>query len=261
MVNYQTLLTERRGNHYYVTINRPEALNAINATVMSELGELFRNDIPGREGLRGIILQGAGEKSFVAGADIKEFLELSGSQGREMSDKGQNIFDDIERSPIPVIAVIRGYALGAGCELAMACHLRVAGERARFGQPEVNLGLIPGYGGTQRLVRLIGRTKAMEYLMTADMISSQEALQLGLVNHVVPQGQELAKAEEILAKIETKAPLAISAIIESVNAFEDHTLDGYAAEVHNFGKCCNTKDFREGASAFVEKRNAVFTGQ
>ena len=261
MVNYQTLLTERRGNHYYVTINRPEALNAINATVMSELGELFRNDVPGREGLRGIILQGAGEKSFVAGADIKEFLELSGSQGREMSDKGQNIFDDIERSPIPVIAVIRGYALGAGCELAMACHLRVAGERARFGQPEVNLGLIPGYGGTQRLVRLIGRTKAMEYLMTADMISSQEALQLGLVNHVVPQGQELAKAEEILAKIETKAPLAISAIIESVNAFEDHTLDGYAAEVHNFGKCCNTKDFREGASAFVEKRNAVFTGQ
>ena len=261
MVNYQTLLTERRGNHYYVTINRPEALNAINATVMSELGELFRNDIPGREGLRGIILQGAGEKSFVAGADIKEFLELSGSQGREMSDKGQNIFDDIERAPIPVIAVIRGYALGAGCELAMACHLRVAGERARFGQPEVNLGLIPGYGGTQRLVRLIGRTKAMEYLMTADMISSQEALQLGLVNHVVPQGQELAKAEEILAKIETKAPLAISAIIESVNAFEDHTLDGYAAEVHNFGKCCNTKDFREGASAFVEKRKAVFTGQ
>lgn len=261
MPNYQSLLTERDGNTLIVTINRPEALNAINVTVMSELGQLFNNDLKAMEGLRAVILCGAGEKSFVAGADIKEFLSLTGNQGRDMSEKGQNIFMAIERCTVPVIAVIQGYALGAGCELAMACHLRIAGERARFGQPEVNLGLIPGYGGTQRLVELIGRTKAVELLLTADMIGAEEAKQLGLVNHVVPQGEELAKAKEIIAKIETKAPIAIAGVIESVHAFSDNTMDGYAAEVHNFGKCCKTEDFREGASAFVEKRAANFVGR
>ena len=261
MPTYQSLLTEREGNTLIVTINRPKALNAINVTVMSELGQLFNTDLRAMEGLRAVILCGAGEKSFVAGADIKEFLSLTGNQGRDMSEKGQNIFMAIERCPIPVIAAIQGYALGAGCELAMACHMRIAGERARFGQPEVNLGLIPGYGGTQRLVELIGRTKAIELLLTADMIGAEEAQRLGLVNHVVPQGDEIAKAKEIIAKIETKAPLAIAGVIESVHAFSDNTMDGYAAEVHNFGKCCNTEDFREGASAFVEKRTANFVGR
>ena len=258
---YDTLLTERQGNVLLVTINRPGALNAINGQVMAELGRLFADDIPGREGLRGVIVRGAGEKSFVAGADIKEFLELTGSQGREMSDKGQAIFERIESCPIPVVAAVHGYALGAGCELAMACHLRVAGERARFGQPEVKLGLIPGYGGTQRLVELIGRTKALELLLTADMIDAEEALRLGLVNYVVPAGEELAKARELISRIEDKAPVAVAAVIESVNAFQDHALDGYAAEVHNFGRCANTEDFREGAAAFVEKRAAQFTGK
>lgn len=261
MPEYQSLLLEREGNTLIVTINRLQALNAINATVMSELGQLFNIELKSMEGLRAVIICGAGEKSFVAGADIKEFLSLTGSQGRDMSENGQNIFMSIERCHLPVIAAIQGYALGAGCELAMACHMRVAGERARFGQPEVNLGLIPGYGGTQRLVELIGRTKAIELLLTADMIGASEAAQLGLVNYVVPHGEEIDKAKEIIAKIETKAPLAVTGVIESVHAFSDPTMDGYAAEVHNFGKCCTTEDFREGASAFVEKRAANFVGR
>lgn len=260
MSAYQTLLTERSGNILLVTINRPEALNAINATVMSELGYLFGEAILDMQGLRGVILTGAGEKSFVAGADIKGFLGLTGDQGQEMAEKGQRVFDKIERLHIPVIAAIQGYALGAGCELAMACHMRIAGAKAKFGQPEVNLGLVPGYGGTQRLVELIGRTKATELLLTADMINAEEALSLKLVNHVVPQGEEIAKAKEILAKIETKAPIAIAGVIDSIVAFGDKNRDGYDAEVQNFGKCSKTEDFIEGASAFIEKRPANFKG-
>ena len=260
MAEYTALLTERKGNLLHVTINRPEALNAINGTVMLELERVFEEDIPQREGLRGVIITGAGDRSFVAGADIKEFLELTGTEGRDMSEKGQRIFDNIEASPIPVVAAIQGFALGAGCELAMACHLRVASEKARFGQPEVNLGLIPGYGGTQRLVHMVGRTKAMELLLTAAMIDAQEALRLGLVNYVVAPGEEVAKAEELLGVIETKAPIAIAGVIQSVNAVHDTAVDGYAAEVHNFGRCSTTEDFREGAAAFVEKRKATFKG-
>ena len=261
MAEYTTLLTERDGPFLTVTINRPEALNAINATVMLELGRLFAEEVPSTEGLRGIIITGAGEKSFVAGADIKEFVELTGSEGRDMSEKGQRIFDLIERCRVPVIAAIKGFALGAGCELAMACHMRVAGERARFGQPEVKLGLVPGYGGTQRLVELIGRTKALEYLLTAEMMDATAALELGLVNYVVPSGQEIAKARELLGKTLDKAPIALEGIIESVNAFNDPGMDGYAAEVYNFGRCANTEDFKEGAAAFVEKRAANFQGR
>ena len=258
---YETLLTERRGTTLLVTVNRPEALNAVNGLMMTEFGRLFAEDVPQREGLRGVIIAGAGEKSFVAGADIKEFLALTGNQGREMSEKGQKIFESIERCSVPVVAAVQGYALGAGCELAMACHLRVAGARARFGQPEVNLGLVPGYGGTQRLVALVGRTKAMELLLTAAMVDAEEALRIGLVNRVVPRGEEVAAAQALLDVIAEKAPVAVAGVIESVNAFDEHTLDGYAAEVHNFGKCANTEDFREGAAAFVEKRAAVFRGQ
>lgn len=260
MLSYETLLTERRGDTLHVTINRPEALNAVNGLMMTEFGRLFSEDVPKREGLHGVILAGAGEKSFVAGADIKEFLALTGNQGREMSEKGQKIFETIERCSVPVVAAVQGYALGAGCELAMACHLRVAGAKARFGQPEVNLGLVPGYGGTQRLVGLVGRTRAVHMLLTAEIIDAEEAYRVGLVTAVVPQGQEVAAAQALVDRIAEKAPVAVAGIIESVNAFDEFTLDGFAAEVHNFGKCANTEDFREGAAAFVEKRKAAFRG-
>ncbi len=261
MPDYQTLLLDRQDDILLVTINRPEALNAINATVMQELGELFDEDIEAMTGLRGVILRGAGEKSFVAGADIKEFVALSATQAREMSARGQWVFDRIEGSHVPVIAAVQGFALGAGCELAMACHLRVAGERARFGQPEVNLGLVPGYGGTQRLVTLIGRGKALEFLLTADMIGADEALKLGLVNHVVPAGEEVAKSLELLGKMRSKAPIALRQVIMSVNAYGEPNRGGYAAEVEAFGRCAETEDFTEGATAFVEKRPANFQGR
>ncbi|MEO6039705.1 MAG: enoyl-CoA hydratase-related protein, partial [Saprospiraceae bacterium] len=161
----------------------------------------------------------------------------------------------------PVVAAVNGFALGGGCELAMACHLRVAGERAKFGQPEVNLGLIPGYGGTQRLIQYIGKTKALELLMTADLINAEEAYRLGLVNYVVPAGEEVTKAKELIEKIATKAPFAISKIIESVNAYFEEGVDGFWKEIDAFGECCDTEDFREGAAAFVEKRKANFMGQ
>ncbi len=261
MQDFQTLLVGREADVLTVTLDRPAALNAINQRLMGELGEVFAEYVPREQGLRGVIIGGAGDKSFAAGADIKEFLELSGEQGRAMAAEGQRVFDSIERCTVPVVAVIQGYALGAGCELAMACHLRVAGERARFGQPEVNLGLLPGYGGTQRLTRLIGRTKALEYLMTAELIDAETALRMGLVNHVVPQGEESAKARQLLDTIGSKAPRAISEVIRSVNAFADPKEDGYAEEVDGFGRLCGTADFKEGAAAFVEKRKATFTGR
>ena len=261
MPDFKTLLTSREADVLTVTVNRPDALNAISGTVMRELNTLFAEVIPEQAGLRGVIVTGAGDKSFVAGADIKEFLELSSADAREMSERGQAVFDRVERCTVPVVAAINGYALGARCELAMACHLRVASERARFGQPEVKLGLVPGYGGTQRLVELIGKTKALELLMTADMIDAPEALRLGLINYVVPHGEVVAKARELITRTLDKAPVAIAGVIESVNAYGDPGADGYAAEVHNFGRCANTDDFKEGAAAFVEKRAAKFVGR
>ncbi len=261
MTEYTTLLTQVEDNILTVTINRPDALNAISGAVMTEIAQLFGEDVPAMEGLRGVIITGAGEKSFVAGADIKEFVELSSSDAREMSERGQQVFERIERCTVPVVAAIQGYALGAGCELAMACHLRVASERAKFGQPEAKLGLVPGYGGTQRLVQLIGKTKALEYLLTCEMFDAETALRLGLVNYVVPAGQEHAKARELIGKTVDKAPIALAGIIESVNAFNDPSMNGYSCEVHNFGRCANTEDFKEGAAAFVEKRPANFIGR
>ena len=244
-----------------LTISREKALNALNTQTMLELRQFFDEEGPKIEGLKGVVITGAGEKAFVAGADITEFSGLSATEGQALAKRGQDIFFLVERFHRPVVAAVNGFALGGGCELAMACHLRVAGEKAKFGQPEVNLGLIPGYGGTQRLIQYIGKTKAIELLMTADMIGAEEALRLGLVNYVVPAGGEVMKAKELIEKIATKAPLAISKIIETVNAYFEDGEDGFGREVSAFGECCGTADFIEGAAAFVEKRKANFIGK
>ena len=260
-MTYENLLIEERSDILLVTLNRPKALNALNRKTIEELEYLFKVDAVARENLSGVILTGSGEKSFVAGADIKEFLGLEADQGRELAQKGQDVFFSIERFHRPVVAAVNGFALGGGCELAMACHLRVASENARFGQPEVNLGLVPGYGGTQRLIQYLGKTKATELLMTADMIDAAEAYRLGLVNYVVAPGEEVARAEELLRKIGRKGPVAISKIIAAVNAYFDNSRDGFADEVHLFGQTTETEDFVEGATAFTEKRKPSFKGR
>ncbi|MEZ5056342.1 MAG: enoyl-CoA hydratase-related protein [Saprospiraceae bacterium] len=261
-MEYQNLLIEIDENQILtLTINRPNSLNALNSQTISELEHFFGKDAPSRTDIKGIILTGAGEKAFVAGADIKEFLGLDEDGGARLAQKGQNVFFMIEQFPKPVIAVVNGFALGGGCELAMSCHMRIAAENAKFGQPEVNLGLIPGYGGTQRLIQYIGKGKAMELLMTADMIGADEAHKLGLANHVAPAGEAISKAKEILKKISTKGPVAIAKIVETVNAYFDKNQDGFAREVLEFGNTTKTEDFREGAGAFVEKRKADFKGR
>ena len=208
-----------------------------------------------------MILTGAGDKAFAAGADIKEFLTLDAMKGEAMSQRGQDIFSHIERFPKPVIALVNGFALGAGCELAMACHLRVATTGARFGQPEVNLGIIPGYGGTQRLIQYLGKSKAVELLLTGDMIDAEEARRLGLVNYVLDKEAAVAKTQELMQKILAKGPVAIAKIIESVNAYFHKDTDGYWVEMEAFGYAAGTEDFKEGSRAFVEKRKPVFKGK
>ncbi len=257
---YSTIITHLENNILTITINRPEKLNALNKTVIEELGkviiEVYENDE-----IKSAIITGTGEKSFVAGADISEFLELNANEGRALAERGQQtVFDKIERSPKPVIAAVNGFALGGGCELALACHFIIASENARFGQPEVNLGLIPGYGGTQRLVKVAGKARAMQLLMTGEMITAENALQYGIVNKVVPQQQLLETARDILSIINTKAPIAISHIIETVNNF-DHTQKGYEFEMDKFAECFNTVDMKEGVTAFLEKRKPVFKGE
>lgn len=260
-MSYENLNVDVQDGIAVVTINREKALNALNTQTMLELQHFFGEAAHGIEGLKGVVITGAGEKAFVAGADITEFSSLSAAEGMQFAKRGQDIFFLIERFPKPVVAAVNGFALGGGCELAMACHLRIAGEKARFGQPEVNLGLIPGYGGTQRLIQYIGKTKAVELLMTADIIGAADAHQLGLVNYVVPLGDEVLKAKELIEKIAAKAPVAVSKIVEAVNAYFEEGVDGYRKEVDAFGECCGTADFREGAAAFVEKRKANFQGR
>lgn len=257
-MSYENLLVENRDGIVIVTINRPKALNALNKQTLAELRQFFGKDALQIEGLKGVVLTGAGEKSFVAGADISEFNSLDAQAGLEMSQNGHDIFFLIERFAKPVVAAVNGFALGGGCELAMACHLRVAGEKARFGQPEVNLGIIPGYGGTQRLIQYIGKTKALELLMTGDMINAEEAYRLGLLNYVVPVGEEVNKSIELLTKIATKAPIAIQKVIECVNTYFSNK--GFEREVIEFANTVRTEDFSEGASAFLEKRTPKFHG-
>jgi enoyl-CoA hydratase len=255
MAIYQEILTLVEEGILTIIINRPQALNALNKGVFDDLIQLFTKDIDPTK-YKGVIITGAGGKAFAAGADIKEFLGLDQAKAKAQSQRGQDIFATIETFSIPVIAAVNGFALGGGCELAMACHMRIAHAKSRFGQPEVNLGILPGYGGTQRLIQLIGKGKAIELLLTADMINVEQALTLGLVNHVVAPDELISKSKEIINKIAQKAPLAIAETINVVNDYFDETKDGYNAEVEAFGRLAESKDFVEGASAFIEKRVA-----
>jgi enoyl-CoA hydratase len=259
-MNFENLLTANDNGVLTITINRPDKLNALNKKTVSEIGNAIE-DAKNDESIKAIIITGSGPKSFVAGADIAEFVGLSVEQGMALAKSGQDVFRSIETSPKPVIAAVNGFALGGGCELSMACHMRIASENAKFGQPEVNLGLIAGYGGTQRLIQYIGKSKAIELHMTGDMLSAKEALELGLVNHVVPADQLMAKCSEIIEKIRAKSPKAITGVINSVNAYFENGTDGFESEINEFGKCFATEDFKEGTSAFLEKRKANFTGK
>lgn len=253
MTNYKELLVQNDNGVLIVTINRPHALNALNDNIFRDLIQLFTEDIRSSD-YKGVVITGAGDKAFAAGADIKEFLQLDNNKAQSLSRRGQDIFATIERFEIPVIAAVNGFALGGGCELAMACHMRIAHPKARFGQPEVNLGILPGYGGTQRLAQLIGKGKAMELILTGDMINGEEAYRLGLVNHLCATGEEVDMAKTIIEKIALKAPLAIAESIKVVNDCYDHSKNGYESEIEAFGRLAETEDFKEGASAFIEKR-------
>ena len=257
---YTSLIVQTEDRICTITINRPDKLNALNKTVIEELAVAI-DDVNANPQIRSAIITGSGQKAFVAGADISEFVSLGATRGKALAQKGQDlVFSKIENSTKPIIAAVNGFALGGGCELAMSCHFRIASENAKFGQPEVNLGLIPGYGGTQRLVQLIGKGRAMELLLTGNMIDANTAQQYGLTNYVVPQEELLNKAKSILTIINSKAPLAVAACIEAANAVFDETKNGLALEVELFGHLFDTSDAKEGTAAFLEKRKANFVG-
>lgn len=257
-MSYTTILVSENEGIATITINRPSKLNALNKTTIGELHDAFA-DADADVSIKVIILTGSGEKSFVAGADIAEFSDFNVKEGAKLSKKGHKLlFNFIENLSTPVIAAINGFALGGGLELAMACHFRIASENAKVGLPEVSLGVIPGYGGTQRLPQLVGKGKAMEMIMTAGMISATDAQNWGLVNTVVTQEELLPLAEKLATKIMRNSSVAIAAAIKAVNAnFKDGT-DGYATEIEEFGNCFGTDDFIEGTTAFLEKRKANF---
>jgi enoyl-CoA hydratase len=258
---YQTLLTELTENILTITINRPDKLNALNKMVIEELSNAI-NEIYNKTEIKSAIITGSGAKAFVAGADISEFTELDSKGGKALAQYGQeNVFNKIENCSKPIVAAVNGFALGGGCELAMACHFRLASDNAKFGQPEVNLGLVPGYGGTQRLTHLIGKGKAMELMMTGNMIDANEALHLGLVNHVTTSANLLSETKKILQIIMSKAPFAISEIIALTNYAANGNTDGLQKEIEAFGKLFDTADAKEGAKAFIEKRKANFKGK
>ena len=257
---YSTILTQLDNGIFTITINRPDKLNALNKEVFNDLDAVM-DEIIANPSIQSVIVTGSGSKAFVAGADITEFANLSFDEAKILAKRGQDVFFKIENSAKPIVACVNGFALGGGCELAMACHFRIASDNAKFGQPEVNLGLIPGYGGTQRLTQLIGKGRAIELLISANMIDANTALQYGLVNYVVPQEELLNKAISLLNIINTKAPLAVAACITAANATWNETKDGFAEEINEFGKCFGTQDMKEGTTAFLEKRKAVFVGK
>ncbi|HEY7480820.1 MAG TPA: enoyl-CoA hydratase-related protein [Gemmatimonadales bacterium] len=260
-MSYSTLLLELRDRIAIATINRPDKLNALNAEVIAELGALM-DRVQSDAAIHGMILTGSGPKAFVAGADIGELGSQGPVDGKARALAGQRVFRSFERCGKPVIAAVNGFALGGGCELAMACHLRVASEQARFGQPEVKLGIGPGYGGTVRLPRLVGRGRALELLLTGQMIDAQEAYRIGLVNRVVPADRLMAESEQLLRTILENGPLAIRACLEAVDAGLDVGLDeALLLEANLFGLLSGTADMREGTAAFGEKRKPVFRGE
>lgn len=257
---YTTIVTELSDGVYTITINRPDKLNALSKDVFTDISNAV-DEIQNNPAIKSAIITGAGPKAFVAGADITEFGGLDKAAAMALAKRGQDIFFKIERSKKPIIAAVNGFALGGGCELAMACHFRVASDNAKFGQPEVNLGLIPGYGGTQRLTQLIGKGRAIELLISGNMVDANTALQYGLVNYVVLPEELLNKTRSILQVINTKAPVAIAKCIETANVVFDETKDGFEEEIKSFGECFDTNDMKEGTAAFLEKRKAVFTGK
>lgn len=260
-MSYQTILTTLEEGILTITINRPDKLNALNKTVIEELSQAIEEIYHNPE-IKAALITGAGPKAFVAGADISEFSNLDAQLGKLLAQKGQSeVFDKIENASKPIVAAVNGFALGGGCELAMACHFRLASENAKFGQPEVNLGLIPGYGGTQRLTQLVGKGKAMELMMTGQMIDAKEALQLGLVNHMTSTEELIAKTKEILKTIMTKAPLAVSQVISLTNIAARGDEEGLKKEIIAFGELFESSDVKEGTSAFLEKRKPNFTGK
>jgi enoyl-CoA hydratase len=261
MSEFLNIKFEKKNQIAYIMIDRPKVLNALNMATMQELQIVF-SAVKDHTDVHAVILTGAGEKAFVAGADIGELSEHSPVSAKEYTHRGQAVIDAIEHLGKPVIACINGFALGGGCELALACTMRLASENAKLGQPEVKLGLIPGYGGTQRLPRLVGKGPALQLLLTGEMITAQEAHRIGLVNEVLPAGELIARAEAIAAKIIANAPLAVQYCIEAVNHGYDLTLaEGLFLEATLFGVCCSTEDKNEGTRAFLEKRAPQFKGK
>jgi len=260
-MTYENILTEQTGGLAVITINRPTKLNALNRATITELHEAFKA-LNADATVRVIIVTGSGEKAFVAGADIDEFSSFTIEEGQKLAALGQELlFDLVQNLSTPVIAAVNGFALGGGLELAMAAHFRVASDNAKMGLPEVSLGVIPGYGGTQRLPQLVGKGRAMEMIMTAGMVSAEEAKAYGLVNHVVPQAELLDFCKGIAAKIMKNSPVAISRAIEAINANYEDGVNGYNVEVTAFGESFGTADFKEGTTAFLEKRRAEFSGK
>src|SRR3954451_23580739 len=252
---------EKKGSIAYVTVNRPKVLNALNTPTWTDLQAAFE-DAKADASVHGVILTGAGDKAFIAGADISELAHVEAFDAEESSRFGQGVLDFIESLGKPVIAAINGFALGGGCETAMACTIRIAAEHARFGQPEVKLGLLPGGGGTQRLPRLVGKGRALQLILTGETISAQEAYRIGLVNEIVPAAELLARVETILEQISANAPIAVKFSLEAANkGLETSQSEGLALEASYFGICAATEDKKEGTSAFLEKRTQQFRGR
>src|ERR1051325_2525903 len=260
-MNFSNTLFEKKNSIAQVTVNRPKVLNALNMATMEELRAAF-HDIKNDAGVRVVILTGAGEKAFIAGADIGELAQNGAVSGKEYTHRGESVLNLIENLGKPVIACINGFALGGGCEIAMACTMRLASDNAKLGQPEVKLGIIPGYGGTQRLPRLVGKGLAMQLVLSGEMISAQEALRIGLVNEVTPPAELIPRAEAIAQKIIANAPLAVQYAMEAVNKGMEMTLaEGLFLEATLFAVSCATEDKKEGTTAFLEKRQAQFKGK
>lgn len=259
-MNFENIIISSENGIGQITINRPSKLNALNVATIKELHDGLESLDTNPE-IRVIIVTGEGEKAFVAGADISEFANFSIEEGAQLAQQGQELlFDFVENLKTPVIAAVNGFALGGGLELAMACHFRIASDNAKMGLPEVSLGVIPGYGGTQRLPQLVGKGKAMEMIMTAGMVTAEEAYRTGLVNHVVPQTELLDFTKSLAQRIMKNSPIAIGKAIKAINANYKDGVDGFQTEIRNFGKCFGTEDFKEGTTAFLEKRKADFKG-